>query len=119
MSAFRHVKTALSFGFQHLFYEDNIPNGGACYSFSYLCNPDPQKLLVLAPPGVTPLPGNESGIFHVDHFARDKMMITLDEHRARIRFLTDHLHTYYELPALYDGCADLGAQQSIFADFAE
>lgn len=123
MSAHRHLRDALRHGFEHIFYEDNFggADGDAEYSFNHMCTP---AKVIATPADIKPRfsqskhAGAEAmGIKHVDRFGSETTMLTLAEHNSNVAFLNQHLLTYFEFPALYDGCPDKGAQQSLYAEF--
>lgn len=100
MSALRRTKEMIKFGFVHLFYEDNLANGGGCYSFNTMC---------ARTPGPT--------VPYQDYFGTESKQITLAEHKVNIAELNSYVEVYFEFPAIFDGCVDAGRSTSLFTSF--
>lgn len=99
MSAMRRAKEALSFGFLHMWYDDNQINGDS-YSFNKLCS----------------VPGDavNNTVLFQDDFGTHKKRISLNEHSKNQQWLSDHTEIYFEFPALWDHCVDHTRQHSLF-----
>jgi len=87
MSCIRRVQELLANGFVHLWYDDNWRIGSDCYSFSWVCASLPQ--------GMVQVP-------YKDAFVAKN--ITVEEHDQNWAYLQARMETYFEFPAIYDGC---------------
>jgi len=92
-SCLKRVRELLAHGFRHLWYDDNYNCNygyGDTYSFNLICSPVPAEITNLSYRG---------------DFARFSRRITLDEHSQNVRYLTEHVEAYVELPPIWDGCS--------------
>ena len=100
MSAIRRTLQAQSFGFQHLYYDDNDDAEG-CYSFHAMCTP--------------PRDDAAATVTYMDHFMTTKIQLPAAEHEANSRFLAHHLAAYFEFPPIGDLCEPPGVEDGTFS----
>jgi len=95
MSSVRRSAELLRRGFLHLWYDDNWVNHDT-YSFNKMCSKPVGDYVELR-----------------DNFGRTKTNLTLEQHANNSQWLRGHIETYFEFPALYDGCSDHTRRRSL------
>jgi hypothetical protein len=90
-SVMSRIPKLLSLGFTNYWYDDNTKYNDNCYSFSWLCDP---------------LPKNQSQVELVDAWSTDTVNISIEDHKENLAYLQERLVTYFEFPAIHDGCAN-------------
>eukprot|EP00415_Alexandrium_ostenfeldii_P004712 UN4712 len=87
-SCSRRVQELLELGFVHVWFDDNRKTSWDCYSFNRACSP---------------VSSNETVVPYGDLFQITNL--TVEEHRAKAAYLSSHIETYFEFPAIYDVCS--------------
>jgi len=99
MSAIKRVKNMLDHGFVHAWYDDNYHYGEPgqdCYSFNTICSPLAESKSH----------DHDGGVVFMDKFKSVNRLITLEEHRRNLEFISKHVEVYYEFPAAWNGACD-------------
>lgn len=92
-SVMSRIPNLLPHGFVHFWYDDNTKHNDNCYNFAWMCDPLP-KGTSRVEIGSAFMPGSSA------------INISLADHKKNIAYLQNHLATYFEFPAIYDGCAN-------------
>jgi len=123
------LKMLRSWGFRHVFYEDNYPFGVATSADKYTC----PKLGASLPRTFTkflsgdayspntvcaPVPAGTTSVLEKDRFGMKCKILTLPEHDENVVWFQQHLLSYFEFPAVWSRCKGLNRIPLLGSDLA-
>lgn len=124
-SSLERLKVLKRWGFRYAFYEDNYPFQVSTSQDPWTCkdlggSQTYTKALfgdAYSPDTVcSSLPKGIGMVLHKDRFGKKCRWLTRREHEANVKWMQEHVASYYEFPALFSACAGNVSRPTILGE---
>jgi len=116
-SSVERLKMLRRWGFRYAFYEDNYPFAVATSTDKYTCEKMKSMTRAFTKPlygdayspntVCAPVPSPWNFVLHKDRFGHKCKFLSLEEHAQNAKWYQDHVHDYFEFPAVFSRCKGL------------